>query len=69
MDFFVIVPFVGIILVVLASYFISSAVYRRMTRGGSKAAMAVSIVTFFASVFVIGITVIALIFSNIRLER
>lgn len=69
MDFVAIIPFIGIILVVLASYFISSTVYRRMVRGGSKAAIAVSIVTFVASVFVIGITVLALIFSNIRMER
>lgn len=67
MDYFIFA--LGVILVIAASYFISNAVYRRMSRGGSKAAMAVSIVTFFASVVVIGFTVGVLILSNLRLER
>ncbi len=70
MDLVEITPFIGILLVVLASYFIASTVYRRMVRGGSKGgAIAVGIVTFFASAFVIGIAVLYLIFSNVRLER
>gem|GEM_PF-2880629 len=67
MDLLIVI--LGVVLVILASYFISTAVYRRMKRGGSKAAMAVSILSFFASVFVIGVTVLYLIFSNVRLER
>lgn len=67
MDLLIVI--LGVVLVILASYFISTAVYRRMKRGGSKAAMVVSILSFFASVFVIGVTVLYLIFSNVRLER
>jgi hypothetical protein len=61
--------FAGIALIVLASYFISAAVYRRMTKSGSKAAMVVSVITFVASVLVIGFAVLALVLANVRLER
>ncbi|HLZ88679.1 MAG TPA: hypothetical protein VKQ52_15595 [Puia sp.] len=59
----------GVMLIALASYFISAAVYRRMVRSGSKAALGVSIVTFCISALVIGFTVLVLILSNVRLER
>ena len=61
--------FAGIALVVLSSYFISAAVYRRMVRGGNKAAMLISVITFIASVVLIGFTVLWLLLLNVRLER
>jgi hypothetical protein len=61
--------FTGVALISLASYFISVAVYRRMVKSGSKAAMAVGVITFVVSVCLIGFTVLCLILMNVRLER
>jgi hypothetical protein len=61
--------FAGIALIVLASYFISAVVYRRMTKNGNKAAMVVSVITFVVSVLLIGFTVLALVLANVRMER
>jgi len=61
--------FAGIALIVLASYFISAAVFRRMTKNGSKSAMVVGVLTFVASVLLIGFAILALILMNVRLER
>jgi hypothetical protein len=69
MDFSVFLVFGGLALIVLAAYFIASVVYRRMLKSGKQAAVAVSILTFLASAFVIGVAVMYLVFSNVRLER
>ncbi|HEY4110345.1 hypothetical protein [Puia sp.] len=61
--------FAGIALIVLASYFISAAVYRRMTKNGSKAATVVGVITFVVSVLLIGFSVLALVLMNVRVER
>lgn len=69
MDFSVLLFIGGIILVALAAYFIASVVYKRMLKSGKTAAVAVSILTFLASAFVIGIAVLALILANEKFER
>jgi len=69
MDFSIFLLFGGLALIALAAYFIASVVYRRMLKSGKSAAVAVGILTFLASAFVIGVAVLYLIFSNIRLER
>lgn len=69
MDFSVLLFIGGIILVALAAYFIASVVYKRMLKSGKTAAVAVSILTFLASAFVIGIAVLALILANVKFER
>jgi len=69
MDFSVLLFIGGITLVALAAYFIASVVYKRMLKSGKTAAVAVSLLTFLASAFVIGIAVLALILANVKFER
>lgn len=58
------ISFAGIGIVVLVAYLIANAVYRRVRRSGSKAAVIIYLVTFLVCVFLIGFIVLLIMIAD-----
>lgn len=65
----IVIFFLVLFLIGLASYFISTKVYRRMVSNKNSWAWVMRVLTFVASFLVIFIVVVYLYLSNVRLER
>ena len=64
--------FFGVLfLIAVASYFISTGIYKRLVRSGNTRAFTISIrvVAFIVSYLLIAATIFYLIMRNVRLER
>ena len=58
------ISFTGIGIVVVAAYFLANAVYRRMKKRGSKAALVVYVLTFLVCIFLIGFIVLLIMVAD-----
>ena len=62
--------FIGVVLLIaIASYFISTAIFKRYARTGRKGAIAVRIISLILSFVLIAGVIIVLIMRNAVLER
>jgi len=59
---------VGVI-IGMASYGISNAVYKRLIRAGKSSASVIQVITFIVSFLLLLIGIAALVFYNVKLER
>jgi hypothetical protein len=59
----------AIFLIVLASHFISTNLYRRLVRGGNSYPKTIRVIAFIASFLVIFLVVAYLFITNVRFER